>query len=131
MHSIVMDLHLTDRIEWVIQSASCIATDGNTMSAHAGVNQYVFYKVNDCWSIGGRFEWLYDRDGAFVSPGLASGSFYNLTGGVNWKPHANIVVRPEVRYDWFAGTYNPGGLPFDNATKDDQFSLGFDVIITY
>jgi len=131
MHSIVMEMHMTDRIEWVIQSDFHHRDGRQHNVCAAGVNQYVFYKVNDCLSIGGRFEWLYDRDGAFVCPGLASGNFYNLTGGVNWKPHANIVVRPEVRYDWFAGTYNPGGLPFDNATEDDQFSLGFDVIITY
>jgi hypothetical protein len=23
-----------------------------------------------------------------------------LTGGVNYKPHANLVIRPEVRYNW-------------------------------
>ena len=131
MHSIVMDLQMTDRLEWVIQSDLHYRDGRQAELAAGGVNQYFFYKVNDCWSIGGRFEWLYDQDGAFVQPGLASGNYYNLTGGVNWKPHANLIVRPEVRYDWFAGTYNPGGLPFDNNTKDDQFSLGFDVILLF
>ena len=27
-------------------------------------------------------------------------SFYEFTGGINYKPHANVVVRPEIRYDW-------------------------------
>jgi hypothetical protein len=131
MHSIVMDLHLTDRLEWVIQS-DLHHRDGQRSSVAAGgVNQYLFYKINEYWSLGGRFEWLHDRDGAFVQPGLAAGNYYNLTGGVNWKPHANLTVRPEVRYDWFSGTFRPGGLPFDNQTTDDQFSLGFDVIVLY
>jgi hypothetical protein len=27
-------------------------------------------------------------------------SFYEITGGVNYKAHANVVVRPEIRYNW-------------------------------
>ncbi len=130
MHSIVMDLQLTDRLEWVIQGDLNHRSTPARDSAAAGVNQYLFYKINECWALGGRFEWLYDRDGAFV-PRDRAGSYYNLTGGVNWKPHTNITVRPEVRYDWFSGTYRPGGLPYDNATKDNQFSLGFDVVILF
>ena len=74
MHSIVMDLQLTNRLEWVIQSDLHLRDGRRNDLAAGGVNQYLFYKVNDCWSIGGRFEWLYDRDGAFVQPGLAAGS---------------------------------------------------------
>ena len=131
MHSIVMDLQMTDRLEWVVQG-DLHHRDGRQNNVVAGgVSQYMFYKINECYSFGGRFEWLYDQNGAFVQPGLAAGSYYNLTGGVNWKPHANLIVRPEVRYDWFAGTYRPGGLPFDNNTKDEQLSVGFDVILLY
>ena len=131
MHSIVMDLQLTDRLEWVIQSDLHYRDGRRNDLAAGGVNQYLFYEVTDTVSFGGRFEWLHDREGAFVQPGLAAGNYYNLTGGINWKPHCNVVVRPEVRYDWFAGTYRPGGLPFDNNTKDEQFSLGFDVIVLF
>ena len=131
MHSIVMDLQLTDRLEWVIQSDLHHRDGQQNNVAAGGVNQYMFYKVNECWSIGGRFEWLYDRNGAFVNPGLASGSYYNLTGGINWKPHTNLTIRPEIRYDWFSGTYFPGGLPFDDATTDEQLSFGVDLIMLY
>lgn len=131
MHSIVMDLQLTERLNWVIQNDLHYRNGLRNNVAAGGVNQYLVYEINDCWSLGGRFEWLYDRDGAFVQPGLASGSYYETTLGVNWKPHSNVVVRPEVRYDWFSGTYLPGGLPFDNHTKDEQFSLGFDVILQF
>ncbi len=131
MHSIVMDMNLTDRLAWIIQG-DFHHRDGQRNNVTAGgVNQYVKYKINDCWSLGGRFEWLYDRDGAFVQPGLASGNYYNLTAGVNWKPHANLIVRPEVRYDWYSGTHMPGGLPFDNNTNNEQFSGGLDVIVLF
>ena len=131
MHSIIMDMSLTDRLKWVIQSDLHVQDGQGRDLAAGGVNQYLFLELSDCWSIGGRFEWLYDRDGAFVQPGLAAGNYYNLTAGLNWKPHPNVVFRPEVRYDWFAGTYQPGGLPFDNNTKDDQFSVGFDAIFQF
>ena len=32
-----------------------------------------------------------------------STSFYELTGGINYKPHANVVIRPEIRYNWTPG----------------------------
>ena len=32
-----------------------------------------------------------------------SASFYELTGGINYKPHANVVIRPEIRYNWAPG----------------------------
>ena len=65
------------------------------------------------------------------APGFA-GNFYELTAGVNWRPHANFVFRPEIRYDWYDGTTNLANqLPFDNGTKDDQLLLAVDMIFTY
>ncbi len=131
LHSIVMSLQMTDRLQWVIQNDLHHRDGQQNNVAAGGVNQYLFYKINECWSLGGRFEWLHDRDGAFVQPGLAAGNYYNLTAGLNWAPHTNLTVRPELRYDWFSGTYMPGGLPFDNHTADNQLSFGFDVIVLF
>jgi len=36
-----------------------------------------------------------------------AGSFYSLTGGVSYYPHPNVTIRPEIRYDWFTGGWNP------------------------
>jgi hypothetical protein len=41
---------------------------------------------------------------------------------------ANVKIRPELRYDWYDG---PGALPFDGGTQNDQFSGGFDLIVTF
>lgn len=131
MHSIVMELGLTERLDWIIQSDLHYRDGAERELTAGGVNQYLLWTLNSCWAFGFRFEWLYDRDGAFVMPGQAAGSFYNLTAGVNWKPHANVIFRPEVRYDWFSGTYNPGGLPFDAGRDNDQLSGGFDLIFLF
>ncbi len=131
MHSIVMELGLTDRLEWVIQSDLNTQEGARHNIVAGGVNQYLYYTFNDSWQLGLRFEWLYDRDGAFVLPGQAAGSYYNLTAGINWKPCENLTFRPEIRYDWFSGTFTPGGLPFDNGQDNEQFAGGFDVIFQF
>ena len=38
-----------------------------------GINQYLFYKLNCCWTAGSRFEWFRDDDG-FVVTGLRPGN---------------------------------------------------------
>ena len=39
-----------------------------------------------------------------------------LDGGVNYKPHANITIRPELRYDWFDSFAGTTAQPFNNGT---------------
>jgi hypothetical protein len=110
-----------------------------------GVNQYLFYTINDCWRAGLRAEWFRDDDGvrvggirpgnplpvAAVDPSFA-GNFYEITAGLNWTPHANITVRPEIRYDWYDGEEAPGGIrPFDDGSRTDQFLYGLDVIVLW
>jgi putative OmpL-like beta-barrel porin-2 len=111
-----------------------------------GINQYFLYQFNPCWSAGLRFEWLRDDDGARVfgvpnaippvktwpgGPGFA-GDFYEVTAGLNWRPHPNVVVRPELRWDWYDGTVDVNNnLPFDGGGSDDQFTFATDVIVTF
>jgi hypothetical protein len=113
-----------------------------------GINQYLFYTINDCWKAGLRFEWFRDDDGARVT-GLRNqnnaifldgfaGNFFELSAGLNWTPHTNWIIRPEIRYDWFDGVkVADGGFgpvstgPFRGGTGVDQLLFGFDVIVTF
>jgi hypothetical protein len=106
-----------------------------------GINQYLFYEINDCWKAGMRLEWFRDDDGVRVGgirPGQTiptsgfAGNFYNLSAGLNWSPHANIMLRPEVRYDWYDGDAAIGGIePFDDGTRTDQLLYGLDLIVLW
>ena len=40
-----------------------------------------------------------------------AGDYYELTFGLNYKPHANITIRPEMRYDWYEGNVASGSRP--------------------
>jgi hypothetical protein len=94
------------------------------------LNNYLFYKINDCWSFGGRFEWFQDPQGTRVAAG-ERGNYYCATGGFNYRPHSNVTIRPEVRYDWFDAFAGNVGQPFNNGTSSTQISGGFDLIFTY
>ncbi len=123
-HSLVFDFSLTERLNYVLQT-DWVETDGwydmekDLFSAQErddiGINQYLFYELNDCWKLGGRFEW-WKRDGA---------SAYEATAGVNWRPHPNFVLRPEVRYNWGPGLAANLGLP------EDSWIFGMDGILTF
>ncbi len=111
-----------------------------------GLNQYFLYQINPCWSACARLEWLRDDDGARIfgvpnvippvrtwprGPGFA-GDFFEVSLGLNWRPHPNVVFRPEVRWDWYDGTRDVRNeLPFDDGTSDDQTLFAVDMIVTY
>jgi hypothetical protein len=88
-----------------------------------GVTNYLFYTLNDCWKLGSRAEWWKSNN---VTG--SSASFYNITGGLNYHPHANVVIRPEIRYDW-----TPSDDAVDNALGEDynQTWFGIDAVFTY
>jgi len=135
MNSIVFEYALTDKFTYILQhDLGSVSGAGATPSQWFGINQYFQYQLNDCWAAGMRVEWFRDDDGARVPIDAQlngnPGDYYGITWGLNYRPHANVMLRPEIRYDWFDGL-NPNGLPFDNGQSNEQFSGGFDVIVTF
>ena len=113
-----------------------------------GINQYLFYKTSDKVTWGGNFEWFRD-DGGFrvggflptnapspirgLSPARSGfdGNFYQITVGPKWTPINNVMIRPNLRFDW-SDTRNAAGLrPFDDGNKSHQTILGTDLVISY
>jgi hypothetical protein len=51
---------------------------------------------------------------------------------VNYRPNQNIVLRPEARWDWYAGPRNPyGELPFNTFNSSTQFTAAVDMIVAF
>lgn len=129
-HSMVLDLALLDNLNYIIQSDLLHTGQGNfapdsTTTNTIGINQYLIYALSDRLGIGGRAEW-WKADGV---------SYYEITGGLNIRPVANFIIRPEVRYQWspsgnaFSGIQNasnPAGLPVDEGAI-----FGIDAILTF
>ncbi|MDZ4684199.1 MAG: outer membrane beta-barrel protein [Planctomycetaceae bacterium] len=100
---------------------SDFAVNGITRDSVSVLN-YVFYDVTDRVKTGIRQEW-YKAD---------SISYYTLTYGLNVKPMANLVIRPEVRHMWSPGNdivyvnSQGGGEDLFNQTV-----FGIDAVLTY
>jgi hypothetical protein len=111
-----------------------------------GTEQLFSYKLNPKWAAALRYEWVQDNEGSRVAgignilgtgrgwtgaPGFA-GALSDLSLGLNYRPNKNWVVRPEVRWDWYAGTRNVAQqLPFNSFNNSDQFTAAVDAIVTF
>lgn len=126
MHSLIADYAVTDSIQYIIQNDILSTEDeaGNTVRETFGINQYLLKTINDCWAVGARFEW-YNAEGVFdTAPGTDT-DIYALTAGVNYRPNANMIIRPEVRWDFD----NDEAVEVLDGT--DQFTFGIDSIFTF
>jgi hypothetical protein len=119
-HSFVVDWTINDRWEYVFQN-DIVSNDAFLASTDMlwSVNQYLYYTLNDCWKFGVRAE-VYD------DPRLGD-EFYEVTLGLNYKPHANVVIRPEVRFNEFA----PNATTPVVANPRDEALFGVDIIMTF
>jgi hypothetical protein len=155
LQTLVYSRPLEDDWTMVMQSDLGFQNDavitGNSDAYWYGLNGYLFKKISDRWSWGMRAEWFRDQDGARVGGYLGTtdngslrglstgrvgyaGNFYAITLGANWRPTANWIVRPNVRFDWFQGDLtanNTEGDPFDGGNGNSQTLIGFDAIYTY
>jgi hypothetical protein len=118
-----------------------------------GIAQYFIYTVNKCTKLVVRGEIFRDDDAFFVAkfgenddlidivggrlggldPDTASGgdtTYTSLTVGLNVTPYENLLIRPEVRWDW-ADVGSLGVAPFDDLSDNNQFTLGLDVILSF
>lgn len=114
-HSIVVDVALTDSLNYVFQSDYKHVSGGPVRDEDIGINQYLIYSFNDILSFGSRIEWWRAED---TTTGDRM-SHYGYTSGVNIKLLDNLVMRPEFRQDW---------IP---ALDYDEEIAACDMILTY
>jgi len=124
-HSLVFDVSLTDKLNYILQSDVVDYNENGqgfdpalgvvSINDQVGINQYLIYNVNDCLALGSRIEW-------FKSGGVSANE---VTFGLNYKPHANMVLRPEIRYDWLPSSV------LEDATDYNQTTFGIDCILTF
>ena len=162
MTSAVYTNEFSDKLTYVYQSdfgyqayANAYDTQGQQPGSAYwyGANQYLFYNFTD-YLIGGlRFEWFRDNNGTRVVSGLRDGSpgvggfqgnFWAMTWGLNYLIGSNMIIRPELRYDWFSADEswigqqaNPGAplngqagtMPYGRLNdQNGQFYGGCDII---
>lgn len=125
MQSIVADYAVSDSLQYIFQS-DWLDTESQDAFGNVpvretfGINQYLIKTLSDCWAIGGRFEWW---NAEF--DGTGASDIYALTLGANYKPHANVTVRPEIRFDWDEDE----AIGLEDG--DQQTTFGIDTIFTF
>ena len=93
----------TDRWEYVFDQWFGSQANGTASGGRAywyGIDQYLYYRINNCWQSGLRFQWFRDEDGTRVALNRPSnpnkppfvGNFISLSAGVNWTPRTNCHV---------------------------------------
>ena len=137
----VLTASITKRLSYALQADyGRQGVAGGSGQEWYGVNQYAYFCLTDCWSAGLRFEWFRDNSGTRVvavgdgnpaSSGGFAGNFYQATVGLNWRPWQNLVVRPEVRWDWFDPSTGIVARPFDDGAKNSQFTAAIDAVLTW
>lgn len=146
IYSMVAKLKLSDKTTYVLQHDYGMATNvpdpsgWPVVGSWYGLNQYLLHQINPCWGAGLRFEWFRDNNGGRVTGiGVGNtdhgenfqGNFFELTAGLNYKPNANFVLRPELRWDWYNADTPGLPHPFTDGTRDHQLTAAMDLIITY
>ena len=160
--STVYTNRLSDKLIYVFQNDNAWQFNANVTPGNAGQQpglaqwyslvNYLFWQFSPKWEAGVRLEYFRDNNGYIISAPLRNesqlgnpgywtegftGSFWELTFGLNWYPNNNWVIRPELRYDWFspntATTPRPYGKPLGQGIniggdKLGQFYGGCDVI---
>ena len=127
MYSLVASHSFNEQLHYVFQhdfGYQAQSTTLNTDGYWYGINQYMFYDFTNTFSGGLRGEWFRDNNGTRLNIG-SSGSYFELTAGVNWKPRDWFTLRPEVRYDWADSNVNT----YSNQTKNNELEFAVDVIL--
>lgn len=133
MFSAVLTLRPTDRFTYVLQYDRAFQENaaGPQLQDDAdwySVVQYFLCDINRCWSWGCRYEWFRDEEGTRIETNGQRGDFFECTVGLNWRPSARLLVRPELRVDW---SQTKGQLPFDGQSDSNQFLMATDVIYRF
>jgi hypothetical protein len=113
INSLVADFYLRPRVNYVTE-ISTLDLQGDQY-AHSWIN-YLYYCSSPCVKWGTRLEWWKSNE-------LFAGdtrSTWGWASGANWRPNANVLVRPELRLDWGAAALDPGAV-----------IVGIDAILTF
>jgi hypothetical protein len=125
--SIVVTTNLTDKLTSVV-GGDVVHGNGNGVFAGVptatsfdglSVYNYLLYQINARNGVGMRNEWAK----------FGGVSYNEITVGWNYKPLANLTVRPEYRYQYSPAANNGGKNPIGIPVNQGIF--GVDAVLTF
>ena len=133
VHNFILTTNLSDKLTHISQTDVLYTRNGagGVQRNTFGNINYLIYKVNDCVSLGQRFEW-FNFDGAAFSAfnqnaaNARNNNNLNFTTGVNYRANANLTLRPEVRWVWDRERFG-----FNENGASSQAAVGGDMVFTF
>ena len=101
IQNLIFTTALSDKLTNIVQLDYLDTKDETNARVRksTGINTYFIYRINDCVALGSRSEYYHWSSGGGPPATAVDGSeLFNQTFGVNYKPHANVTLRPEVRW---------------------------------
>lgn len=161
-YSLVISQQLSCRLKWVIQhdlgreenanfrtywdDINNTASTERVNGRWASITNYLFYRINEKWSLGGRFEWFQDSGHSKIATmplhsegpggrwlGVHGRNYYNFTIGANWKPTPYFTLRPEIRWDWSdvkIMPHRPEGL-YNGFSRDNLCTIAIEGVLKF
>jgi hypothetical protein len=150
MHSLVLTKNLSARFDYTFQTDYLNTEDaaGNQIRNTRGINQYLIYQINDRWAAGTRFEWWNVSENSVgfygdnanlgavnaITNGAGRSDVYGLTFGLNYRPNSNVLIRPEVRWDFVKedrALLNAADITLNENNDSAQATFGIDTIFLF
>ncbi|MEQ1827209.1 MAG: outer membrane beta-barrel protein [Pirellula sp.] len=131
VHNVVLTANLTDKWTYISQTDVLYTTNGAgtvQRNTYGNIN-YLIYKVNDCLSIGNRFEWFNFGGAGFVDNNQQqrkNDDNFNFTTGLNYRVNSNLMFRPEARWVWDRQRFG-----FNENNASSQTAVGGDMVFTF
>lgn len=131
VHNAILTASLTEKLTYISQTDMLYTTNntGTVQRNTYGNINYLIYKVNDCVSIGNRFEWFNFGGAGFTDANgnqRKNDDNFNFTTGLNYRANANLTLRPEVRSVWDRQKFG-----FNEQNASSQTSVGGDMVFTF
>ncbi|WP_290867328.1 outer membrane beta-barrel protein [Aquabacterium sp.] len=103
---------------------------GFTGGRYRGLNAQVSWRARDTLQYAVRAETFQDRKGIALFPVTAvPGDFNALTLGARIDLTRNVLLRPELRYDW--QSHNQGVKAFGGGSASNQTTLSADLVFYF
>ncbi len=118
LHTVTISWDITDRFNY-----SFVTNYGSMTPEYAdssvydqfGIANYFSYELTEKLTLALRYEWF--NQSAEIEGETADANYHDLSLGAVYRPTENIMIRPEIRYDWIN----------EMGEKDEGFAGGIGV----
>ena len=128
IQNVIFTTALSDKLTNIIQLDYLDTKDelNNRVRLSHGINTYFIYRISDCVALGSRSEYYNWSTGGGPNAPVDGSELFNQTVGINYKPHANVTLRPEVR--WINDIDQRG---VNEGAAKNKTIFGMDAILTF